>query len=71
MYFTWMKLIDFQSYGLYFNNTTFIKDAAKRVNIKEAEAELAVKKWLKYAADRDGGRKKRAENQKRKCLAVS
>ncbi|XP_077984241.1 uncharacterized protein LOC144438893 isoform X2 [Glandiceps talaboti] len=43
---------------------TIIKDAAKQSNVKEADCEAAIKNWLKYASDRDGGRKKRAEKQK-------
>ena len=43
-----------------------ISDAAKYSGIKEADCEELVKRWLKYAGDRDGGRKKRAEKQKRK-----
>ena len=47
------------------SHATFaIPDAAKQSNVKEADCEAAIKNWLKYASDRDGGRKKRAEKQK-------
>ena len=36
-------------------------DVAKRTQISEAVSEDLIKKWLKYASDRDGGRKRRAE----------
>ena len=46
----------------------FVIDAAKLSSIKESQTEDAIRKWLKYACDRDGGRKRRAEKQKCKLL---
>ena len=48
----------------------YFSAAAKSSGIKEAESEAAIKTWLKYAADRNGGRKRRAEKQKGKYSAV-
>lgn len=42
----------------------FISAAAKRSGIKEADSEAAIKTWLRYAGDREGGRKRRAERQR-------
>ena len=39
---------------------------AKVGGVKEAETEAAIAKWLKYSADRDGGRKARAEKKRSK-----
>ena len=41
----------------------YFSAAAKSSGIKDAESEAAIKTWLKYATDRDGGRKRRAEKQ--------
>ena len=38
-------------------------DAAKRSSVKEADAEEVVKKWLKAASDRQGGRQRRLEKK--------
>ena len=47
----------------------FVIDAAKLSSInKESQTEDAIRKWLKYACDRDGGLKRRAEKQKCKLL---
>ena len=46
----------------------FVIDAAKLSSIKEWQTEDAIRKWLKYACDQDGGRKRRAEKQKCKLL---
>ena len=46
----------------------FVIDAAKLSSIKESQMEDAIRKWVKYACDRDGGRKRRAEKQKCKLL---
>ena len=46
----------------------FVIDAAKLSSIKESQTEDAIRKWLKYACDRDGGRKRRREKQECKLL---
>ena len=46
----------------------FVIDVAKLSSIKESQTEDAIRKWLKYACDRDRGRKMRAEKQKCKLL---
>ena len=38
-------------------------DTAKRSSVKEADAEEVVKKWLKAASDRQGGRQRRLEKK--------
>ncbi|CAK8690436.1 unnamed protein product [Clavelina lepadiformis] len=38
-------------------------DAAKKSGIKEAESICEIKKWLKNASDREGGRLKRMKNK--------
>ena len=42
-----------------------IADAAKKGGVKEAESEHKVRDWLRYAKDRDGGRRRRAEKKRR------
>ena len=37
----------------------FVIDAAKLSSIKETQTEDAIRKWVKYACDREGGRKRR------------
>ena len=46
----------------------FVIDAAKLSSIKESQTEDTIRKWVKYACDRDGGRKRRAEKQRCKLL---
>ena len=43
---------------------TITSEAAKSHSYTEAQAEEAIKKWLKYASDRDGGRRRRLEKKK-------
>ena len=38
-------------------------DAAKRASVKEVDAEEVMKKWLKAASDRQGGRQRRLEKK--------
>ena len=38
-------------------------DAAKRSSVKEADAEEVMKKWLKAASDRQGGRQRPLEKK--------
>lgn len=42
------------------------KAAAKKQHVNEADAEATIRRWLKNASDRDGGRKQRADMKKRK-----
>ena len=42
---------------------SLLLDAAKRSSVKEADAEEVVKKWLKAASDRQGGRQRRLEKK--------
>ena len=48
---------------IYYN----ILDAAKCSDIREADTEKCIKSWLRYASDRHGGRKRRAEKKKVSC----
>ena len=48
----------------------FAIDAAKKSNVKEAESEVAIRNWLKYAADRSGGRKRHLEKKRRTFFCV-
>jgi len=36
--------------------------------MKEADTEVAIQNWLKYASDRSGGRKRRLEKKRSKIL---
>ena len=51
-------------YILLCKNLTLFVDAAKQEGVKEKDAEVAVKKWLQGAPDREGGRKERERKKK-------
>ena len=58
-----MHLIYIYSYIHILHEYSLLLDAAKQSSVKEADAEEVVKKWLKAASDRQGGRQRRLEKK--------